>query len=69
MTIMMKKIESPVLFDANTCIDCLYSRINSTKIDLLKRTCSLQLELFNENCIIMRESFSEKIRNRKSDGV
>lgn len=53
----------------NTCIDCLYSRINSSNIDLLKRICSLQLELFNENCIIKRESFSKKIRNRKSDGV
>lgn len=49
----------------NTCVDCLYSRINSSKIDLLKRICSLQLELFNEDCIIMRESFSEKIRSRK----
>lgn len=49
----------------NTCIDCLYSRINSANVDLLKRNCSLRLELFDEDCTIMRESFSQNIRTRK----
>lgn len=51
--------------NSNTCIDCLYSRINSTNVDLLKRNCSLHLELSDEGCTIMRESFSENIRIRK----
>lgn len=49
----------------NTCIDCLYSRINESNVDLLQRNCTLHLELFDENCIIVRESFSEKIKGRK----
>ena len=49
----------------STCIECLYSRINLSNIDLLKRNCSLHYNLFNEQCTIMRESFSAKIRSRK----
>ncbi len=62
---MERDLVSAARQNPNTCSDCLYSRINQSNIDLLKRKCSLHLGLFDEICTTMRESFSEKIRNRK----
>ena len=62
---MERDLVSAARQNPNTCVDCLYSRINQSNVDFLQRNCSLYLELFDENCTIVRESFSEKIRSRK----
>lgn len=50
---------------SNTCISCLYSRIDQDNVDYLKRLCNLNYELFDEDCTIIREEFSEFIKRRK----
>lgn len=60
-----RDLVSVVIQNPNTCIECLYSRINPSNSDLLKRKCSLQYRLFDENCNMVRELFFQKIRNRK----
>lgn len=49
----------------DTCISCLYSRINMENVDYLVRLCSLNYKLFDDDCTPIREEFSKFIRRRK----
>lgn len=51
--------------NSDTCISCLYSRINCENVDYLIRICSKNYKLFDEDCTSRREEFSKNIKRRK----
>lgn len=63
-----KEIEREIVNTArnnlDTCINCLYSRINKRNIDYNNRICSLKCNLSDDKCLEVREDFSENIRKR-----
>ncbi len=63
-----EEIEKDIIYAArineNTCVDCLYSRINKCSIDFNIRICSLGYDLFDYNCFKVREKFYGSVRKR-----
>jgi hypothetical protein len=47
----------------DTCLSCIYSRIDKNKVDFSIRSCTLGYSLNDAECINIREGFDTRIRN------
>jgi len=64
----VEEVEGEVVHAAktnpDTCISCLYSRMDSNNVDYNERICILNYQLFYDDCLITREEFSKLIKKR-----
>lgn len=51
----------------DTCINCIYSRIDQRNVDYNIRICELEKNLGDDKCLEVREDFLENIRKRTVD--
>ncbi|QNU67173.1 hypothetical protein EHE19_001045 [Ruminiclostridium herbifermentans] len=58
------EIENAAKLHPNTCISCIYSRMDKNRCDYLIRKCKYEYSFNDNDCINIRDVFDRRIRSR-----